>query len=79
LWLERIGLRIPLARPVFDEEMKSAALDALQNERFVLGESVFRFEEEFARYCGARFGVSTGSGTSALHLSLLALNLAYFL
>jgi len=62
-----------LARPVFDEEMKSAALDALQNERFVLGESVFRFEEEFARYCGARFGVSTGSGTSALHLSLLAL------
>jgi len=26
-------VRIPLARPVFDEEMKSAALDALQSER----------------------------------------------
>ena len=66
-------MKIPLSKPVFDEEMKSAALDALQNEKFVMGESVFRFEEEFARYCGARYAVSTSSGTSALHLSLLAL------
>jgi len=41
----------------FDEEMRAAALDALQNERFVLGEVVFRFEEEFARYCG-RYAIS---------------------
>jgi perosamine synthetase len=66
-------VKIPLAKPVFDEEMKNAALDALQNEKFVMGESVFKFEEEFAKYCGARFAVSTSSGTSALHLSLLAL------
>jgi len=66
-------VRIPLAKPVFDQEMKSAALDALRGERWVLGESVFRFEEEFARYCGTRYAVSTGSGTSALQLSLLAL------
>jgi len=68
-----LNLKIPLSKPVFDEEMRDAALDALWGERWVLGESVFRFEEEFARYCGVRFGVSTGSGTSALHLSLLAL------
>jgi len=37
-------VKIPLAKPIFDEEMKDAALDALQNEKFVLGESVFRFE-----------------------------------
>ena len=66
-------LKISLAKPVFDEEMKEAALDALQNERFVLGESVFKFEEEFAEYCGAKHAVSTSSGTSALQLSLLAL------
>jgi len=41
----------------------------------VLGESVFRFEEEFARYCGADYAVSTGSETSALQLSLLALGI----
>jgi len=68
-----LNVKISLAKPVFDEKMRSAALDALQGERWVLGESVFRFEEEFARYCGVRFGVSTGSGTSALQLSLLAL------
>jgi len=60
-----LNVKVPLAKPIFDEEMKNAALDALQNERFVMGESVFRFEEEFARYCGARYAVSTGSGTSA--------------
>ena len=51
-------VKIPLAKPVFDEEMRKAALDALQNEKLVLGESVFKFEEEFARYCGAKYAVS---------------------
>ncbi len=66
-------MKIPLASPVFYSEMKKAAVDALCSERFVLGESVFRFEEEFARYCGVDYAVSTSSGTSALRLSLLAL------
>ncbi|MFQ5710567.1 MAG: DegT/DnrJ/EryC1/StrS family aminotransferase [Candidatus Geothermarchaeales archaeon] len=64
---------IPLAKPVFDEEMRAAALESLQNERFVLGESVFKFEEEFARYCGTKHAVSLSSGTAALQLSLIAL------
>ena len=57
-------MKVPLARPVFDEEMRGAALDALRSERFVLGKSVFRFEEKFARYCGADYAVSTSSGVS---------------
>src|SRR3972149_1977712 len=64
--------RILLAKPVFDDEMKEAAIQAFQNEHFVLGESVYKFEEEFARYCGTRFAVSTASGTAALALSLIA-------
>jgi perosamine synthetase len=55
-----------------DEEMKEAVVSALRNERFVGGESVHKFEEEFARYCGTRFAVSTASGTAALVLSLIA-------
>jgi perosamine synthetase len=58
---------------MFDDEMKTAALSALQNERCVLGESVLKFEEEFARFCGTKYAVSTASGTSALTLSLIAL------
>ena len=30
------------------------------------------FEEEFAAYCGATHGIGVNSGTSALHLALLA-------
>jgi len=71
-------VKIPLAKPVFDEEMRNAALGALRSERFVMGEGVFRFEEEFARYCGARFAVSTGSGASALHAILTACFLLRF-
>lgn len=67
---------IPLALPVFDEEMAEAALNALRNERHVLGEEVFRFEEEFAHYLGRKFAVSTSSGTNALQIGLLALGLS---
>ena len=40
--------------PFFDinitDEMINAASNALRNEKLVLGESVFKFEEEFAKY-----------------------------
>jgi perosamine synthetase len=65
-------MKIPLAKPVFDEEMKEAAVRALENEWFILGESVYKFEEEFARYCGAKRAVAVSSGTNALQLALLA-------
>lgn len=67
---------IHLASPNLDDEMKNAAMSALNNERYVLGESVHRFEEEFARYCGTDFAVSTSSGTAALFLSLMGLRVS---
>jgi perosamine synthetase len=60
-------------RPVVDEEMLGAGLSALRDERLVMGESVYKFEEEFARYCGTRYAVSTGSGTSALQIAFQSL------
>ena len=35
---------IRLANPVLTKEMKDAALQAMETEKFVLGESVYRFE-----------------------------------
>lgn len=67
---------IPLGSPVFDEEMEAAAVNALRNERFVLGESVLKFEEEFAKYMGAKFAVSMSSGTDALQIAFLALGVS---
>jgi len=66
---------IPPANPIFNKEMEEAAVQALRNERFILGESVDKFEEEFARYVGTDYAVSVSSGTDALHLALIAANL----
>jgi perosamine synthetase len=55
--------------------MEEAAVNALRNESFVNGESVSKFEEEFARYIGTKYAVSVNSGNSALQLSLMALDI----
>jgi dTDP-4-amino-4,6-dideoxygalactose transaminase len=44
----------------------------LDSGQFVLGDEVVAFEREFAAYCGAADAVAVNSGTSALHLALLA-------
>jgi dTDP-4-amino-4,6-dideoxygalactose transaminase len=50
-----------------------AALDRVsQVTSFTLGEEVEAFEREFAAFSGVRFAVALNSGTSALHLALLA-------
>lgn len=53
-------------------EIDAAILRVLESGEFVLGIEVAAFEEEFAAYCGSKFGVGVNSGTSALHLALLA-------
>ncbi len=54
------------------EEIDQAVAQVLNRGWFILGEEVLAFEEEFAAYCGAAYGVGVGSGTEALHLALLA-------
>src|SRR5881396_164383 len=49
------------------------AIDRVCNKAaFILGEEVERFEQSFAEYCGVKHCVGLNSGTSALHLALLA-------
>lgn len=69
------NIEIPLSKPVYTKEMEDAAITSLQNEFFVLGESVYKFEEEFAKYIGTKNAVAVNSGTSALSLSLIALGI----
>jgi len=66
---------IPFFDTIFTKEMEEAAIHALTNEKYVMGESVFKFEEEFANYIGTKHAISVNSGTSALQLSLTALGL----
>ena len=53
-------------------EIDEAVLGVLDSAQFVLGEEVEAFEREFARFCTASDAVAVNSGTSALHLALLA-------
>ena len=57
------------------DEISEAINAVLESGHFVLGEHVEAFEREFATYCGTRYGVAVNSGTSALHLALLALGI----
>jgi dTDP-4-amino-4,6-dideoxygalactose transaminase len=53
-------------------EIDAAIEGVLESSQFVLGAQVKAFEEAFAAYCGASNCIAVNSGTSALHLALLA-------
>jgi dTDP-4-amino-4,6-dideoxygalactose transaminase len=53
-------------------EISSAVSSVFENAQFVLGEAVAGFERECASYVGVEHAIGVNSGTSALHLALLA-------
>ena len=53
-------------------EIDAAIARVLDSCQFVLGSEVAGFEQEFATYCGTTECIALNSGTSALHLALLA-------
>jgi dTDP-4-amino-4,6-dideoxygalactose transaminase len=53
-------------------EIDAAIQGVLESCQFTLGSEVAKFEEEFAAYCGVKHGIGVNTGTSALHLALLA-------
>ena len=69
-------MKIPFFVQEFTAEMEEAAIHALRNESFVGGESVSKFEEEFAEYIGTKYAVSVSSGNAALQISLMSLGIS---
>lgn len=53
-------------------EVDASVIKVLESGQYVLGEEVAQFEREFADYCDAAHAIAVNSGTSALHLALLA-------
>ena len=54
------------------DEVNAAIQNVLDTCQFTLGSEVAAFENEFAAYCQAQHGIGVNTGTSALHLALLA-------
>jgi len=57
------------------DEINAKINEVLESTQFILGENVRAFEEEFARYCNAKYAVGVASGSDALTLSLKALGI----
>jgi perosamine synthetase len=64
---------IPPARPVIGEAEIDAAVRVLRSGMVIQGPEVAGFEQEFGEFVGGRHCVAVNSGTSALHLTLMAL------
>ncbi|MCR5345702.1 MAG: DegT/DnrJ/EryC1/StrS family aminotransferase [Lachnospiraceae bacterium] len=68
-------MNIKRQHETYAAEYEEAALRVLRSGTYIGGEEVTAFEEEFAAYEGAKYGISCGNGTDALVLALRALNI----
>ena len=58
------------------EEISQAIQRVLKSGWFILGEETEKFEEEFSKYIGTKFGIGVNSGSDALYLSIKALGIS---
>jgi perosamine synthetase len=63
---------IHIAKPFITEAEKNAVLEVLDSGMLAQGTRTAQLEEQFAEICGTKHAVATSSGTTALHLALLA-------
>lgn len=69
-------MKIPITRPVLDEKDLEYISKPIKSGWLVQGPYVKEFEEKFAEYTGAKYAIATTSCTTALHLSLIALEVS---
>ncbi len=67
---------ISIAKPVAGEEEAAKVREVILSGMMASGDIVHNFEETFATFCGAEYGIATTNGTTALHAALLAAGIA---
>lgn len=63
---------ISISQPYIGEAEKQAVLEVLESGMLVQGPRTALLEERFAAVCGTQYAIATSSGTTALHIALLA-------
>lgn len=63
---------INIANPIIGDEEIEAVTEVLKSGMLAQGAVVEEFQEKFAQYCEAKYGIATSSGTTALHTALVA-------
>jgi UDP-4-amino-4,6-dideoxy-N-acetyl-beta-L-altrosamine transaminase len=64
--------KIPYGRQKITQEDIDAVVETLRSDFLTQGPRIAEFEENFAKYIGAKYAVAVMNGTAALHLALLA-------
>lgn len=65
-------IKVPIAKPIIGEEEIKNVVEVLKSGMIAQGPKVAEFEEKFAAWIGTKYAIATNSGTSALHVALLA-------
>lgn len=68
---------IPYGRHHIDEDDIASVSGTLRSDWLTQGPKIREFEEEFAKYVGARYAVACSNGTAALHLACCSLQLSH--
>lgn len=63
---------IPIAQPIIENDEINAVVEVLKSGVIAQGPKVKVFERAFSEYIGTEYAIAVSSGTSALHISLLA-------
>lgn len=63
---------IPISKPYIGEEEKRYVMEVLDSGMIVQGPRTAQLEERFAAACGTNYAIACSSGTTALHVALLA-------
>ena len=66
---------IPYSRQLIDKQDKKLVLNALSNDLITTGPLVDKFENRLKKYLNSKYIYVCNSGTSAIHLAMLSLNL----
>ncbi len=65
-------IKVSIAKPIIGDEEIESVVEVLKSGMIAQGPKVAEFEEKFAKWVGAKYGIATNSGTAALHVALLA-------
>ena len=65
-------IKVPIAKPIIGEEEIENVVEVLKSGMIAQGPKVAEFEEKFAEWVGAKYGIAVNSGTAALHVALLS-------
>ena len=74
--MEVLFLDLKVQYPKIKDEIKAEINGVLESQQFILGPKVQQFESEIATYCQVKHAIGVASGSDALLLALMAINVA---